>query len=265
MIFARRRNRTASRILFSFALCVAGAASIAARPYTPGMTYRMRLTIVPPDMPGMTMPPTVLVGHGVAIGAESRLDIDSVSGQMMPMAIGDYMLTLDSGRIVTVSPSSKSYTDAMAGALPPELLAQATITGVNVTTEKLGAGEPMQGFATDKFRSSVTYTMNIMGQSMNTMTTSEMWVAKLPGFVSTAFDGTTIPQAMREGPMKELAEKMAESRKVLGSGTPLKTVVTSQITGPMNITTTTTIELLDVKAGDVDPAMLKIPAGFTKK
>ena len=71
--------------------------------------------------------------------------------------------------------------------LPPEILAQASVTNVNVTTERLGAGERMQGFATEKVRMTVTYSLAIMGQAMNTMTTAEMWVAKLPAAVATSF------------------------------------------------------------------------------
>ena len=149
-------------------------------------------------------------------------------------------------------------------ALPPDLLASASFTNVSVTTEKLGAGEQMQGYPTEKVRMTVTYALSIMGQSLNTMTTIEMWVAQLPAAVITPFDGT-VPRSLMDGPMKELAEKTNAARKTLGTGTPLKTVTTASITGPMSITTVNTVELLDVKVGDVDPAMFKVPDGFTKK
>jgi hypothetical protein len=265
MIPSLRRASRRGIALFSFAL--AGAAVIAARPAAPGVTYRLRMTVTPPEIPGMpAMGATVVVGHGATIGAQNRLDIDTVSGQV-PLNVGDYVLTLDSGRVVTVSPASKSYSDGMAGmsAIPPEVLAQASVTNVNVTTEKLGAGEPIQGYATEKVRMTVTYTLGIMGQVMNTMSTSDMWVAKLPTDVATPFD-SSIPKEMSQGPMKELADKMLAARKAL-SGTPLKSVTANTLTGtPMgNLTTNITFELLDVKAGDVDPAMLKVPEGFTKK
>ncbi len=260
------RRRVASRrgIVF-FSLALAATATIAARPAAPGLTYRVRMVVTPPEIPGM--PPqsaTVISGRGYSIGTQSRLDIDSVQGQI-PMAIGDYMLTLDSGRTFMVNPTSKTYSEGIPGmaSLPPEILAQASVTNVNVTTEKLGAGETMQGFATEKVRMTVTYSLAIMGTAMNTMTTAEMWVAKLPAAVSTPFDGA-IPKEMSEGPMKELAEKAMAARKTI-DGTPIKTVTTAQITGPMSITTVTTVELLDMKQGDVDPAMLKLPEGFTKK
>lgn len=261
-----RRRRTYSRALVAFALCVAGAASIAARPIAPGVTYRLRIVTTPPDMPGMAMSPSVIVGHGSTMGALSRFDVDTVSGQMIPMTVGEYMLMLDSGRMVTVNPTSKTYVEGnpAMNALPPDLMAQAQFSNVNVTTEKLGAGEPMQGFPTEKFRVTTTYVLSIMGQSLNTMTTAEMWVAQLPGTVTTPFDGT-LPKSMSDGMWKELYDKTNAARKTLGAGTSLKTVTISQITGPMNVTTTNTVEMLDVKAGDVDPAIFRVPEGFMKK
>jgi len=204
------------------------------------------------------------VGHGASIGTQSRMDIDSLQGQI-PLSVGDFMLTLDSGRTVVVSPSTKSYSEGMPGmaAMPPEVLAQASITNVNVTTEKLGPGEMMQGFATEKVRMTVTYTLAIMGTALNTMTTADMWIAQLPASVTTPFDGS-LPKELTEGPMKELGEKTMAARKAI-KGAPIKTVTTSTITGPMTFSTVTTLELVDLKTGEVDPSVLKVPDGYTKK
>jgi hypothetical protein len=259
------RRGASRRGVLLLSLALAASAGIAARPAAPGVTFRSRMTVTPPEIPGMPpQQPVMIIGHGIAIGGQSRLDLDTVQGQL-PMSVGDFMLTLDSGRIVTVNPSTKTYAEGLPGmeGLPPEVLAQATITNINVTTEKLGAGETMQGYATEKVRLTISYSIAFMGTAMNTMTTTEMWMAKLPADIRVPFDGA-IPKEMMQGPMKELAEKSIAARKSL-SGTPLKTVNTTAITGPMSITTVATIELLDVKTADVDPAMLKVPEGFTKK
>jgi hypothetical protein len=248
-----------------FSLFVAAAASVAARPPAQGVSSRVRMVITPPDMPGMAMSPMTVVGHGVSIGSQSRLEIDSVSGQM-PLAVGDYILTLDSGRTVVVNPATKSYTEGFAGlmSIPPEILSQASIGNVNVTTENLGAGEAMYGFATEKARMTMTYSMTIMGTGINNMTVAEMWLTQLPANVSTPFDGN-LPKELSEGVFKELADKLNAARKQFGTKTALKTVTTSSVTGPMNATTNTSVELLDVKVGDVDASLLKVPEGFTKK
>lgn len=261
-------RRASRRGVAFFSIGVACTAAIGARPAAPGVTYRVRIAMTPPDMPGMQMQPVSIIGHGTAIGAQSRIDVDSVAGQV-PLAIGDYMLTLDSGRLVTVSPSSKTYSDGASSmmAIPPQLLAQATITNVNVTTEKLGAGEAMQGYPTEKVRLTTTYVLNLMGQSMNAMNVSEMSMAQLPAAVTTPFDGN-LPKELLEGPMKELGEKMIAARTALGTATALKTVNTSTMSSPMlpqSISTVMTIEILDLKPADVDPSFLRIPEGFTKK
>jgi hypothetical protein len=151
--------QSSRRGLVLFSLALASMVSIAARPAAPGMTYRIRIVMTPPDMPGMQMSPMSLVGHGTAIGSQSRVDIDSVTGQL-PLVVGDYMLTLDSGRMVTVSPATKTYVDgasAMMGA-SAQMLAQASLSNVSVTTEKLGAGEMIQGYATEKVRMTTSST-----------------------------------------------------------------------------------------------------------
>jgi hypothetical protein len=264
MISTFRRASRRGIVVFS-AIAVAAAA----RPAAPGLTYRVRISMTPPDMPGMPMSPMSIVGHGMAIGGLSRVDIDSVSGQMSAINVGDYMLTLDSGRLVTVTPSAQSYSDGAGSmmALPPQLLSQASISNVNVTTEKLGAGEPMQGYAIEKVRVTTTYALNIMGQTMNSMNVSEMSMAQLPASVTTPFDGS-MPKELLEGPMKELGEKMMAARKALGTLTALKSVNTVTMSSPMlpqALSTVMTIELLDVKPGEVDPAFLKIPEGYVKK
>jgi hypothetical protein len=261
-------RRASRRGIAFFSVAVACTAAIGARPAAPGVTYRVRMVMTPPNMPGMQMEPILIVGHGSAIGGLSRIDVDSTSGQV-PLAMGDYMLTLDSGRLVTVSPSSKTYSDGASSmmAIPPQLLAQASITSVNVTTEKLGAGEAMQGYPTEKVRLTTTYVLNLMGQSMNAMNVSEMSMAQLPAAVTTPFDGN-LPKELLEGPMKELGEKMIAARKALGSATALKTVNTSTMSSPMlpqSISTVMTIEILDLKSAEVDPSALKVPDGFTKK
>jgi len=261
-------RRASRRGIALFLVGVASTAAIGARTPAPGMTYRVRFVMTLPEMPGMQMDPVSVVGHGSAIGGQSRIDVDSVSGQA-PLAVGDYMLTLDSGRLVTVSPSTKSYSDGASSmmAVPAQMMAQASVTNVNVTTERLGAGEPIQGYATEKVRLTATYSLNIMGQSMNTMNVSELSLAQLPAAVTTPFDGN-LPKELLEGPMKELGEKMIAARKALGTATALKTVTTSTLSSPMmpqSISTVMTIELLDLKSGDVDPSMLRVPDGFTRK
>src|ERR1051325_6363814 len=121
MISSIRRSASRRGVTL-FAATVAAVFTVSARPPAPGITFRMRMVVTPPEMPGMAMGQTVIVGHGAAIGAQSRFDFDSVTGQV-PITIGDYVLSLDSGRVVSVRPSSKTYSEGMPmmAALPMEI------------------------------------------------------------------------------------------------------------------------------------------------
>lgn len=264
------RRAYLGRGLFAAVLGVAAVATIAAKPFAPGISYRVRMVITPPDIPGMPVQgEMVIAAHGMATGGLNRLDLDSIpamiqsTGAMMP---GDYVLTLDSGRMVVVSPASKTYSEGAPGmgGLTPDLLSQAAFSNVSVNVEPLGAGDAIQGFPTQRYRITTQYGLSIMGQFLNTSTVQEMWTAQLPTAVATPFDGA-IPASMATGPMKELFDKTAVARKALGTATPIKAVTTSNITGPMNVTTVQTLEMFDIKQVNVDEAMLKLPMGFTKK
>jgi hypothetical protein len=253
-------------------LAVAGTlASVgAATPPAPGVSYKLRIVITPPDMPGMgSQGPMTITGHGIAVGNRSRIDLDTVPAQLQAagaMSNGDYMLTLDSGRTVVVTPSAKTYSEGIPGmnSLPPDLLNSAVLSNISVNVEDLGAGEAMQGFPTKHYRITTQYSMAIMGQSMNTSTVQEVWTAKLGTALANAFDGQ-MPKSMADGPMKELFEKQSAARKQLDGATIKSTTTSSIAVSGMNMSTLQTLEMLEIKQGDVDESLLAIPAGFTKK
>lgn len=266
----RNGSRAVRRTLLAVILAGAAFVTAAVKPFAPGVTFKIRMVITPPEIPGMApQGEMVVVGHGLATGGRSRLDLDSVAAPMQAggtMAPGDFMLSLDSGRMVVVRPSTKSYSEGLPGMgmLPADALAAAVITNVSVASEKLGAGDAMQGFPTQHFRVTTQYGLAIMGQSFNTTTVQEIWTADLGTAVSTPFDGA-IPTEMSQGPMKELFDKTLAARKDLGTGVPIKSVSTTSITGPMSLTTLQTYDLSEITRGNVDDTMLKIPDGFTKK
>lgn len=270
MISSFKSRASQRRGLLAFALVAGAAASVAARPFAPGISYNLRMVIIPPEIPGMpAQGEMVIAAHGWAAGNRTRLDLDSVPAVIQStggMMAGDYILTLDSGRVVVVSPTSKTYSEGPPGmgGLPPELLAQAVFTNVSVNVEDLGVGDAMQGFPTHRYRVTTQYGLAIMGQSLNTSTVQEVWTAQLPAAIHTPFDGS-IPQSMAGGSMKELYDKTVVARSKLGTGTAIKSVTTSSITGPMNVTTVQTLEMSNIKQVNVDDAQLKVPDGFTKK
>jgi hypothetical protein len=262
-------RRIVARRLFAAALLVSAVAMIGARPFAPGVSFKMRMTLGMPSMPGMNGGDVVIVGHGVAAGGRSRLDIDSApaSGPAAgPFGPGDYFLSLDSGRVVAVSPASKTYIDGFSmamGSMPAEMMAQAQVSNVVVNAEKMGAGETIEGIATDKYKLSVQYTMQIMGQSINISNESQLSTAQLPSTISTPFTGA-LPKTMATGPFAELYSKMADAQKKIG-GTALRVSTTTSINGPMSMNMSQTMQMTDVKPVDVDEKVFSIPDGFTPK
>jgi hypothetical protein len=242
---------------------------IGATPFTPGITFKMRMTMGMPAMPGMnSQGDMVIVGHGAAVGSRSRLDIDTATAGPMAGSFGpgDYFLSLDSGRVVAVNPASRTYIDGFSmamGSMPPDIMASASISNVTVNAEKLGAGDTVDGRATDKYRLSVQYSMQIMGQSMNIANESEISTAQLPASISTPFSGA-LPKTMATGPFSELYAKVADAQKKI-SGTAVRVTTSTSINGPMTMTLNQTMQLTDVKAGDVDEKLFQIPDGFTPK
>ena len=87
---------------------------------------------------------------------------------MGPFGPGDYLLSLDSGRIIAVNPGTKAYVDGfsmIANAMPQELMSQAAITNVSVTVERLGASDVIEGRPTERYGMVAQYTLRLMGQS----------------------------------------------------------------------------------------------------
>jgi hypothetical protein len=257
----RKRVLSRSATVAAFALAVG---LVGARPFTPGVSYKLRMVMNMPQMPGMPPGDMIIVGHGVAANGKSRLDIDSGGGgQMAPFGPGDYLLNLDSGRVVVVSPATKSYVDgfSMGGTIPPEIMAQASLSGVVVNVEKMGAGDTIEGRPTQKYKMTSQYTMNIMGQTIGFGGETELMTADLPANIHSPFSGG-LPKNMANGPFAELYTKMLEAQKQV-PGTALRVKNVTTITGPMNVNMSQNMQLVDVKSTDVDEKQLQIPEGYT--
>ena len=263
MTFVRSKHSRRALTVAAFATAVS---LLGATPFTPGVSYKVRMVMQMPPMPGMSGGDMVIVGHGLSANGKSRLDIDSAPvGPMTPFGAGDYILSLDSSRTVVVTPASKSYIDnfMLGGGMPPELMSQASITGITVNVEKLGAGDAIEGRPTQKYKLTAQYTMGIMGQSISMGQESEILTADLPAKITTGLGGS-MPKSMSSGPFAELYTKMMDAQKQI-TGTAVKVTNVTSINGPMQMNLTQTMTVSDVKATDVDDKSFAIPDGFTAR
>lgn len=252
--------------LLSGALIATGFVSPSRR--APGMTYEMVSTTTSSVSPAGN---TTMTARG-SVGANGamRLEIVTVDGAAAAAyAVGDYFLTTE-GQSMLVRPSSKTYVNVMDQAMsvlnnmPPELLAQLTLTGLAGTTEKLGGSEPIEGRPTEHYHTTMSYTLNMMGQAMPTTIVSDYWIAKLPIAFANPLGGGA-KASVTSGPMAALMQKQIELTPPSSAGVAMKsTTVQSVSMMGQSIVTTTTSEMKNVKEADVDASTLVLPAGYTK-
>lgn len=245
------------------------------RVFDPGITYDSTTTFTSQSPMAGSMPALTLVAHGMALAdGSSRMDIVTAENAMGTYAAGDYFLTLK-GRAVIVHPATKTYVDMMevsAGALakmPPDALSQISFTNVTSKLEKVAGDSVIEGRSTTHYRSTVSYSMNMMGQAVPSTIVSDYWLAKLPVQFGNPLAGTQTAAAAgapdASNPMAEIQKKSAEATPPFTEGTPIRVVMSTTISAQgMNIISTMTTALTNIKEGDVDASKITLPADYTK-
>lgn len=271
-------RHTLSRALLASTM-IAGAAAgvIAPSASAQGLSYDMRTTIrmdpAPKGAGDMAQGRTVMAGHGQFSGGNSRMDMSQSMAPGGLMGVGTYVIVKSGARTEwIVDPAKKSYMevniDSMAkfSADAQKALggiAKIEMTDVTADVEALGAGETIEGYATIKYRVTSGYTskVSVMGRTTATTTTStgEMWIApQLAGLYNPA-----APASQGAG-NSEYARKLTAAYAKIGKGVPIKSVTTTQSTGSRARSTTSTMELVNIKRERVDPSVFEIPPGYTK-
>ena len=264
----------------------------ATRPPAPGITYRLRVTSKLPtilsQMGGDAAGPLILA-KVKAVGNRARFDFQTV-----PAGLGmdDYVLVLDSSRVMLVNAEQKTYTDGTSllggggglgmlssfagsnrrggggrgGAGGGGGMPAIDINGLVTDLEELD-GDTLGGRQVRHYQLVAEMNVAVMGSMAPLRIVIEMWTAKLPYTIVNPFDltGTVSP----DDPAAKFTTKLIELRKKI-EGTPLKTIMTTTISGlgngalpPLEFVQTTAVT--DIKEIDVDLKELQVPVGFTKK
>jgi len=178
------------------------------------------------------------------------------------------MLVTD-GHVYMVYPATKTYVDVAAQVtglfknLPPEMLAQMTISDVTGSIEKLGSSDMIDGRPSDHARATVSYSLNMMGQAIPSSIATDTWLIKSPIRISNPLSG--LPQSAAAGPMAEVFKKQLELMPSPNDGLVAKTVVTTTVSVMgQKIVTVVASEMKNIKQGDVDASTMKLPDGYTK-
>jgi hypothetical protein len=261
------------------ALAIAGSAlSLAAatpRVFSPGYTYRMKIDSHVTEPDGKTKDYVVMSGRAMVSAKGGRLDIEEASRENGALGEKGGYILYDPTSMMIVSTKEKQvmrigFEDMEKGmgnlaANVPGM--RITVTDVNVGVEKLGAGEPLLGMATQRYRVTQDYKIAIKVAFMNRSSTEhivqEYWMTEPKNGLANPFSRMG---AMRlgGGGFDELMTKTAEATRSMGKGMPLKTVTTSVSTNSKNEKTesVSTMLVTELHSGDVDDAMLKAPADY---
>jgi len=263
------RSRLALLLVASFAFTGALGAQ--------GLSYDMSTTGSGPDRSGNVTTRNFMVGHGQFAGGNSRIDVSESLAPGGMMGAGTYMITSSSkGTVTSVDPAKHQYTVidiAELGKTAADLqaamggIAKTEIADIKVAMEDLGPGEPLDGYATYKYRLTQAFTMNmtIMGHTISTpsLSTTDIWVApQLDGIMDPSARPTfTTPT----GPMAELTKQLMTAYGKMRKGLMLKRVTTSEGgTGDHKHTTTMTTTITNVKKSPISASVFEVPAGYAK-
>ena len=253
------------------------AVSLAAAPrvFTPGYTYRMRITGRATDAAGKTRDYVVMSGRAMVTAKGGRMDIDSAAKERGAMAEPGGYILYDPTSMMIVSPKEKQILkftfddlekgmNALAASMPGMRI---TVSDVAVGFEKLGPGESLLGMSTTRYRITQDYKlamrMPMMSRNSTEHLVQDYWMADQKSGFSNPFArmGGMRPGG---GAFAELMAKTADATAKMGKGIPVKTITTTTSTNENGEKTTsvTTMEVTELKAGNVDDALLVPPADY---
>jgi len=262
------------------ALAVAGSvltlAAAAPRAVSPGYTYRMRISGQVTDANGKTKDYVALSGRAMVTSKAGRLDIDEASKERGAMADKGGYILYDPTSMMIVSPKDKqilkfTFEDleqgmsALAANVPGMRIA---VTDVAVNFEKLGPGEPLLGMSTTKFRVTQDYKLAMKVAFVNRNSSEhivqEYWMADQKSGFANPFARMGGMRPGGGGAFAELMTKTAEATAKMGNGIPVKTITTTTSTNDKGEKTTNvaTMEVTELKAGNVDDALLVAPTDY---
>jgi hypothetical protein len=192
-------NHSLSRI-FRLAAVAGLVVATAPTPFVPGVTYRLRMTTRLPDFLGRGggggAGGPLILARVTSVGDKARFEFQAVEPMRPGINLNDYVLLADSGKFITVSPDSQTYregsvvlvggggigslassmggrgggggggrgrgnADAAAGS---GILEGYQVRDVRIDVKDLGAGEQIDGRATQHYMVNAEYTVLINGQ-----------------------------------------------------------------------------------------------------
>jgi hypothetical protein len=270
------RSSLASTIV-PLAALVALVTLVAATPHaaSTGFTYRLRIDahVTAPD--GTTRDELLLSGRAITDGTHARLDVDSAARESGVGADGGAYVLADSTALLVVSPKERrvlryAFADLDRGVAALAANAPGTTTAIGdvaVKLEPLGAGAPLLGLATTRWRLVQDYMIEtasglVAHDATDHVVAEYALAAEQPGLANPFAHFGQL--ALAGGEFGALAARTADAAARMGHGVPLEIVSTTTSTDERNAVTTTvrTMRVTELAPAAVDAARLVAPADY---
>lgn len=255
---------------------VALFALAATPPHDPsaGFTYRLRIDahVTAPD--GTTRDELLLSGHATTDGTRARLDVDSASRESgVGAGDGTYVLA-DSTALLIVSPKERrilryAFADLDRGVAALAANAPGTRTAIGdvaVKLEPLGAGAPLRGVATTRWRLTQDYMIEtvsgLIAHDATDHVVADYTIAAEPGLANPFARFGQL--ALGGGDFGVLTTRTSDATARMGRGVPLAIVATTTSTDERNAVTTAvrTMLVTELASATVDDERLAPPADY---
>ncbi len=233
----------------------------------PGYRYRFEMT----EEGGKRV-----TGRTEVAGSRARIDLDRDDSS------GDYLLLSNDGHTVTIVHTARreysvvddtTFQRIVGTALRAVPFLSIRVGDAQVDTERLGAGEPLLGHPTERYRLTQDFTvsvgaMGVHGTTVHQRVVTEYWVASdlaLPHNPLIAFVSqleTALAQTDRR-----FAHRTEEALRPLVRSTALRVVVHAESRDEDGKVErkTRTLALTALERSTVDAARLAVPAGYTRR
>jgi hypothetical protein len=153
-------------------------------------------------------------------------------------------------------------------------LNQLELLDVTFGIEKLGAGDAIEGRATQHYRVTTDYRILWGDQSIPAHAVTEIWSTALPTAIPNPFEPLVVADQSTDGPLIEYALKLRNVRAQI-EGTPIKVVTATTLSGVHDVigfqayvgndptidklTIVQQTEIRNIKPADVDPKLVAVP------
>lgn len=269
MTIARR-----TAVALTIAVLVAMPTTATSQRSSPGYSYRLRITGRTTEPNGRTTDYVVMSGRALVTARAGRLDIDEASPKRGAISGKDSYILYDSASMTIVAPrdrqmvrlSRENLERDLTGAGVPGTFVK--ISDVAVVFDTLGAGEPMLGLRTTRYRLTQDYEvaakMPFGNRNTREHIVHEFWIADEQEGLANPFARLSL---FRTGPgsgVSDVMTKTADARRRMGRGIPLKTVTTNTSTSNRDevTRTVTTMEIVDLQKENVDDDILVPPTDY---